>query len=160
MKTKVMMILVLFCTVLLTNPVFGSSTSHGSSHTTGHVMDHSGHNAGKKIHEAKVGEYVFEYSLIDMKEKMKDMKKMPKINETHHLMVHVKDTHGKMIEKAKVGYLIESADKSAEKKMAMAMNKGFGADVTLLHGKQYLIKTKVLAGDKKLMDSFEFTLAH
>lgn len=159
MKRNATLILVLFCTMLLTGNAFGSDSGHGS-HNTGHGTNHSGHDTGKKIHEAKVGDFTFEYRLIDMKEKMKGMKNMPEIKETHHLMLHVRDMHGKPVEKAKVGYLIQGPDNSVEKKMAMAMNQGFGADVTFGHGKQYRVKAKVLAGDRKLMDSFEFTLGH
>ncbi|HCY88302.1 MAG TPA: hypothetical protein DHV36_24410 [Desulfobacteraceae bacterium] len=61
-------------------------------------------------------------------------------------MLHVKDGHGKMIEKAKVGYLIQGPGNSVEKKMAMSMNKGFGADVTFKHGKTDTVRAKVVAG--------------
>lgn len=165
MKRKSMkrslLILTLAVTALLFSGIASASDSSHSGHShSGHDMNHDDHGSGKKIHHAMVDGLMFEYRLIDMKEKMKGMKNMPEMKETHHLMLHVKDSHGKMIEKAKVGYLIQGPGNSVEKKMAMAMNKGFGADVTFEHGKTYTVKAKVVAGDKKLMDSFEFTPGH
>lgn len=160
MKQKLFAVLAILGAVLLCSPAFGSSSSHGDSHGSGHTMEHGENGSGKKVHTAQVADFVFEYRLIDMKEKMKGMKNMPKMKETHHLMVYVKDMHGKPIKNAKVGYLIQGPGKSIEKKMAMHMNKGFGADVTFLHGKPYLIKTKAVVGDHTLVDSFDFKLSH
>lgn len=82
---------------------------------------------------------------------------MPEMKDTHHLMVFIKDAHGTAIDKAKVGYFIQGKESGfAQKKMAMAMGGGFGADVTLSSGKHYMIKTKIIAGDKKLIDEFKY----
>ena len=156
MRKQMIMIFVCVGAFMLSGSVFAGSMTHGAGHGSGH----GDHASGKKIHQSHVDGYMFEYRLIDMKEKMKGMKNMPEMKETHHLMLHVKDKNGKMVDKAKVGYLIEGPEKSVEKKMAMAMNKGFGADVTFQHGKHYKVKAKVVAGETKLMDTFDFMLGH
>jgi ABC-type sulfate/molybdate transport systems ATPase subunit len=84
------------------------------------------------------------------------MKNMPEMKDTHHLMVFVKDAQGGPVKTAKVGYLIQDAAGAVQKKMTMAMNDGFGADVTFEPGKHYQIKTKVMAGTTTLMDEFEY----
>ncbi len=120
------------------------------------AMDsHHGHG-GADIHTSMVDGRHFSYELIDMREKMKGMKNMPEMKDTHHLMVHVKDAAGQKVDKAKVGFLIENPDGSTQKKMAMGMAGGFGADVNLEKKGVYTIKTKVMAGETKLMDSFEY----
>ncbi len=111
------------------------------------------HGGGHKIHKSMVDGHHFSYELIDMREKMKDM---PEMKDTHHLMMHVKDAAGKMVDKAKVGFMIQNPDGSSQKKMAMGMGGGFGADVNLEKKGVYKIKTKVVAGEKKLMDAFEY----
>ena len=123
----------------------------------GMADEHGDHRFGMKIHTAVQDGYTIEYRLIDMKEKMKNMKNMPKMKETHHLMVFVKDTHGAYVKNAKVGYLIEEKGSgTTQKKMAMAMNNGFGADVTLNPGHHYKIKTKMMAGEKVLINEFKY----
>ncbi len=120
------------------------------------AMDaHHGHG-GDKIHMSMVEGHHFSYELIDMREKMKDMKNMPEMKDTHHLMMHIKDAAGQKVDKAKVGYMIQNPDGSTRKKMAMGMAGGFGADVNLGEKGVYKIKTKVVAGEKKLMDAFEY----
>jgi len=82
---------------------------------------------------------------------------MPEMKDTHHLMVFVKDSHGTAVTTAKVGYFIrEKSTGTVQKKMSMAMNNGFGADVTLLPGNHYTIKTKIMAGDKKMINEFNY----
>ena len=131
-----------------------AASGHG-----GHAMDkaHDGHGSGMKIHASSRDGYTFEYRFINMKDKVKKMKNMPQLKDPHHLMVFVKDSHGTAVDTAKVGYLIQEKGSGAvQKKMAMGMNKGFGADVTFEPGGHYTIKTKVMAGSKTLMDEFDY----
>ncbi|MDM8536656.1 hypothetical protein QUF70_07885 [Desulfobacterales bacterium HSG17] len=118
-------------------------------------MDHSGHS-GILINESDVKGYKFAYHLIDMRKKMKNMKGMPEMKDTHHLMVYVKDAHGRAIENGKIGYMIKNPDSSEQKKMTMGMGGGYGADINLGAAGKYTIKTKVVDGDNKLMDEFEY----
>ena len=150
--------------LILTPQVYAAShdADHGNMNhemTAGHdmAMDHGDNGFGMKIHTSVQDGYTIEYRLIDMKEKLKGMKNMPQMKDTHHLMVFVKDPHGTHVKNAKVGYLIEEEGSGAtQKKMAMGMNGGFGADVTLNKGHHYKIKAKMLAGEKMLMDEFKY----
>lgn len=126
---------------------------HGSSQMSGAM--HKSH-AGIKIHESQVQGHQMVYHLIDMREKMKAMKNMPDMTQTHHLMVYIKDKDGNVLEGAKVGYLIEGPEKQIQKAMCMGMGKGFGADVELNRKGNYTIKTKAVNKNVKLMDAFSF----
>jgi len=147
--------------LIFTPQVYAAShdADHGNMNhemTAGHemAMDHGDNGFGMKIHTSVQDGYTIEYRLIDMKEKLKGM---PQMKDTHHLMVFVKDPHGAHVNNAKVGYLIEEEGSGAtQKKMAMGMNNGFGADVTLNKGHHYKIKAKMLAGEKMLMDEFKY----
>ena len=138
-------------TVLMTLGAFASDPSH--EQMEGHDMEGNA-PAGMKIHESRVDGYHLEYRLIDMKAKMKDMENMPEMEDTHHLMVYVKDRNGKPVSEAMAGYLIENPDGTEQKKMTMAMAGGFGADINLEQQGTYTVKTKIMAEKNKLMDSF------
>lgn len=145
------------------------SMDHGEDHS-GHdhgKMDHSGHDhgmehgsmghgdhMGEMIHQSTVDGHEFTYQLIDMREKMKGMENMPEMKATHHLMVYVKDDAGNMVEQAKAGFLIENPDGSDQRVMTMPMSGGHGADIALETPGSYTVKTKVIAGDQTMMDSF------
>ncbi|MFO7752432.1 MAG: hypothetical protein R6V41_04865 [Desulfobacteraceae bacterium] len=140
---------------LMSIPAAASDTSHDGM--AKHDMDKSGH-AGKKIHEADVDGYHLEFRLIDMKEKIKDMENAPEMEDTHHLMVYVTNPEGTAVSDAAAGYLIENPDGTLQKKMAMAMTGGFGADISLDQKGDYAIKVKVLAENKKLTKSFSYKM--
>ena len=112
-----------------------------------------------KIHESKVKGYTLVYKLIDMRERMKNMDHSMHnmdMNITHHLMVYIKDNNGRNLEKAKVGYMINNPDRTKQKKMAMGMGGGFGADINLSQNGSHTIKTKVVAGSVKFTDDFTY----
>lgn len=149
-----------------------ASSSHGSSHKTAvhetdgqkshdmaasGAMDHSMHK-GNKIHSSMVGEYHFNYELIDMREKLKGMKNIPAMKATHHMMLSIKSHQGHMLEKAKVGFFVKNPDGTSQKLMAMAMGGGFGADADFKAKGIYTIKVKAIAGDEKLLDTFEYEI--
>jgi hypothetical protein len=149
--------------IVFSAAAFAQSHDHGKagqmemdhSGQAGTAMDHSGH-MGELIHESSVDGYTFAYHLIDMKEKMKDMKNMPEMKATHHLMLYVSGPDGKAIEEAKVGYMIEGPGDAKQKLMCMGMSGGFGADVDLGAKGVYTVKSKVAAGEKNLMDTFTY----
>lgn len=126
-------------------------SGHGMEHGS---MDHGGH-MGETVHQSTVDGHEFMYQLIDMREKMKGMENMPEMKATHHLMVYVKDPAGNPLAEAKAGHLIENPDGSDQRVMTMPMSGGHGADVVLDAPGTYIVKTKVVAGDETLMDSFE-----
>jgi len=124
-------------------------------------MDHSGHG-GELIHEGSVDGYQFTYHLLDIREKMAAMKAAGHahegMNATHHLMVYIQDSSGAPVEDAKVGYYVEGPDGATQKLMSMGMGGGYGSDVNIGEAGEYVIKTKVVAGDTKLIDSFTYSM--
>jgi len=122
------------------------------------AMDHSGHQMsmpkGKKIRTVMVEGFHLDYYLIDNAAEMKkNGLAMVAGMKSHHLMVYVTDTKGKMIANGKVGYLVSSADGTRQKVMTMAMNMGHGGDVELKPGENR-IKVKIIAGSRKIIDEF------
>lgn len=150
--------------ILLMLAPFGISAEHGghsqepsaSADHGGHgSMDHSAHQ-GELIYESEVDGYGFAYHLIDMRERMAGMEKMPEMKNTHHLMLYVKSPQGQMVDTAKVGYLIEGPDGKTKTAMCMPMSGGFGADVNFQDPGVYKIKAKMVSRDTKLMDGFTY----
>ena len=134
------------------------------THDHGHGakdMDHSMHT-GENIHNSEKDGYSLAYHLIDMKAQMAAMKdhgkghNMGEMDMTHHLMVYVTDDSGNVVKDAKVGYLVVNPDGTKQKLMCMHMKGGFGSDISLKQKGKYTIKTKAVAGDKKLMDEFTY----
>ena len=129
-------------------------------------MDHSAHGAKKDtmekpFHESMVDGYNFKYKLIDMRAKLKKMKGAEHVAATHHLMVYVSMKHGTHIMKvteAKAGYLVIAPDGKKSQAMSMAMGGGFGADINLGQKGEYTIKTKIMTGGKKIVDTFKHTV--
>ena len=130
------------------------------------AMDHSGKMAtghenakGKMIRKATVNGYHLMYHLIDMKAQMATAgsdAQMHKMKNTHHLMVYLTDGEGRPVTVAKVGYLVKTQEGTDQKTMCMGMAGGFGADVDLSSAGMYQIKTKILDGENKIMDAFDF----
>ena len=84
------------------------------------------------------------------------MKGSKEADTTHHLMVYVMDPDGRPVEGAKLGYLVEGPDGAKQKLMAMGMQGAFGANANFKTKGTYTVKTKFLAGDKKLLDKFSY----
>jgi len=143
-KLSIIMAVTVLFGITLTTSLFASDKGHAGKHT--------GH-AGKMIHANTVEGYRFAYHLIDIRKHMKNRKGS---NVTHHLMVYITDPDGHSLKKTKVGYLLTDPDGGKQKKMTMAMGGGFGADVNLGTKGAYTVKTKVLAGGKKLLDQFTY----
>ncbi|MBF0259007.1 MAG: hypothetical protein HQK62_09235 [Desulfamplus sp.] len=172
-KTLMITAISLFIAISLSTFSMAASDSHGTSHDmkahdskdSSHDMagteemniNHSMSNGGNEaIHSSMVGNYHFNYELIDMREKMKGMKNMPEMKATHHMMLFIKSGIGKMPENTQVGYLVENPDGTIQKVMAMGMGDGFGGDVNFAEKGIYTIKIKAIAGEEKLMDMFKY----
>jgi hypothetical protein len=138
--------------LLLAVPGFAAEKAKNMDHSK-MQMDASG-QLGQKIHESSVKGYKLAYHLIDYGDKMAGVKGMEEI--THHIMIFVVGPDGKKIDKAMVGYLVTNPDGTQQKLMAMEMNGAFGANVSFKAKGPYTVKTKVLAGDKKIQDSFTY----
>jgi hypothetical protein len=151
MKKSIMGIIAyIFLAFALTTPVF--------SQDSGPAIDHSGH-VGEMVHESAIDGYRFAYHLIDIQKNPEEMKDMPKhgeVDETHHLMVYVMDPNGQPVQQAKLGYLVEGPNGAKQKLMAMGMQGAFGANVDFRIKGSYIIKTKIVTGDKKLFDRFRY----
>lgn len=116
---------------------------------------HSGRK-GKQIHESTVNAYSLAYNLIDMGDAGAEMEGDEGSMPTHHLMVYIVDPDGNPVNEAKVGFLIKGPEGKDQKVMAMGMAGGYGADISLQHPGEYTIRTKAVAGDETLLDSFEY----
>lgn len=123
------------------------------------------HDMGQMIHQSAVGGYKFMYHLLDKAARDKMMNgmegmEMPGMSNspdiTSHLMVSITDAAGKPVSSAKVGYFITGPDGKEQKTLTMGMQDGYGADVSFKAKGVYKIKTKVVIGDKTLMDDFTY----
>lgn len=146
--------------IFLTVPIFFGVAMilPAFSQDTGSTIDHTGH-VGVMIHESEIEGYRFAYHLMDIKKgtaEMKDMKGSKEADMTHHLMVYVKDPDGRAVEAAKLGYLVEGPDGAKQKLMTMGMQGAYGANVNFKNKGTYTIKAKILAGDTKLFDKFNY----
>ena len=144
------LIIPVFLVVSMVLPVHSQDSKPATNHSE-HV--------GVMIHESTIEGYHFAYHLIDIRkgpEEMKDMKGSKEADMTHHLMVYVLDPNGRAVEEAKLGYLVEGPDGAKQKLMTMGMKGAYGANVSFKNKGTYTVKTKFLAGDKKLLDGFSY----
>ena len=137
--------------------------------------DMKGHDMGKSdkigdlIHESVVDEYMLSYHFMDLRDKKtdeKDKKAMDashnmakkEMDKPHHLMVYIMDKNHKAVLKGKVGFMIKNDKGDAQKEMGMFMSKGFGTTADMKKKGVYTITTKIVLGDKKLMDKFDYEM--
>ncbi|HJV37125.1 hypothetical protein [Geomonas sp.] len=117
-------------------------------------MDHGGGMMahGKVIHEEVVSGVKGTFTLLDIKSKMEKMG----MKETHHLMVVFTDPKTKKkLSEGEVKFKIMGPDKSEQVKETMAMEGGFGADVTMPAKGKYGIMVRSKLADGKTRD-FKF----
>jgi hypothetical protein len=98
------------------------------------------------------------YKLIDIRQALKKHGGDQDQTATHHLMIYITDPQGNPVTGAKVGFLIEGPDKENQRVMAMGMETGYGADISLAAKGKYTIKTKAVVGDKTLIHGFTKTM--
>ena len=134
---KLQQILMIFISVC-----FLSLTASASD--KGNQTDHSGH-VGEKIHESSVQGYRIVYHLLDLPGRAED-----------HLMAYIIDLNGQPVTKAKIGYLVVGPKGAKQKVMAMGMKNSFGGDVNFAAKGKYIINTKALIGDEKVLDRFTY----
>jgi hypothetical protein len=72
-------------------------------------------------------------------------------------MVYITDPGGKPVS-GKIGFLITSPDGKEQKTLTMGMHEGYGADVSFKEKGVYKIKTKVVIGEKTLLDEFSYEI--
>jgi hypothetical protein len=149
-KFMIFLTVSIFCAVVAVLPAI--------SQHSGSAVNHSGH-VGVMIHETEIEGYRFAYHLMDIQKgtaEMKDMKGVKETDKTHHLMVYVMDPAGRAVESAKLGYLVEGPNGAKQKLMTMGMQGAYGANVNFKNKGTYTIKAKIVAGDTKLFDEFNY----
>lgn len=148
----------------------------GSVFATGSAMQ--GHDMGKSekigalIHESIVDGYMLSYYFMDLRDKKTDDKDKTamdashtahnmagkEMDKPHHLMVYIMDKNHTPVLKGKVGFMIKNAEGTAQKEMGMFMSEGFGTTADMKKKGVYSITTKIVLGDKKLMDKFDYEM--
>jgi hypothetical protein len=116
---------------------------------------------GDNILTATVDGHQFAYYLIDMQQSMDKMQKqsqMTGMQAGHHLMVYVTQPDGRVLDQAKVGYLVVGPDGAKQKQMGMKMRDGFGADLHMGEKGVYSVTTKAVADGKTLMHQFTYEM--
>ena len=162
-KTMKLIMSVLILSVFFTGFVFASSST-----MKGHDMGKSD-KIGALIHESVVDGYMLSYHFMDLRDKKPDDKDKAamdashnmagkEIDKPHHLMVYVMDKNNKAVLKGKVGFMIKNAEWDAQKEMGMFMSEGFGTTADMKKKGVYTITTKLVLGDKKLMDKFDYEM--
>jgi hypothetical protein len=156
----------IFCiTLLSTGAVFAGSDM------AGHDMSKSDANSdaiseriGELFHESMVDGYMLSYYLMDLREQNTEEAKShaahgkKEMDKPHHIMVYIMDKDNEPVLKGKVGFLIKNSDGKKQKAMGMYMSKGFGTTADMKGKGVYAITAKVIVGDVKLMDSFEYEI--
>lgn len=138
--------------------------AHGAGHGTPkeHDVDHREH-LGDEMHESRVEGFGFYYHLIDNVAQMEQLKEAMKGHDMsqmkpHHLMLYVVDPGGKPVTDARLGFLIRGPGDQEQRTMAAFMEGGYGADVDLKAPGSYVITARVVAGEKNLVDTFEYAV--
>ena len=162
-KTLRLIMSVLILSVFCTGSVFAASNDMKA-----HDMGKSD-KIGALIHESVVDGYMLSYHFMDLRDKKtddKDKKAMDashnmaekEMEKPHHLMVYIMDKNHKSVLKGKVGFMIKNAEGDAQKEMGMFMSEGFGTTADMKKKGVYSITTKIVLGDKKLMDKFDYEI--
>ncbi|HJV64486.1 MAG TPA: hypothetical protein VJ550_02005 [Geomonas sp.] len=151
------MSVILAATIALSAPTWAlaemdhMNMDHGSmkmDHGEG-MMSH-----GKVIHEQVVDGVKGTFTLLDIKSKMEKMG----MKETHHLMAVFTDAKTKKkLTDGEVKFKVIAPDKSEQVKETMAMEGGFGADITLPAKGKYGIMARTKLGGKVRDFKFWYT---
>lgn len=158
--TRVFSMVLVACITLLT--VYAPTLA--MNHSQGGKMPHSAEPSarpGDNIHTATVDGHHLAYYLIDMH---KHMDKRTHQSHTtgmaasHHLMVYVTKPDGKLLDKARVGYLVVGPDGTKQKQMGMEMRGAFGASLHMGAKGAYSVTTKALSDGKALMYQFTYEM--
>jgi hypothetical protein len=140
-----------------------SKMGHGAMAAPAPAATAQPDSASVEIRKAVVPGYKLTYTLIDTKKMMAasatpmahDMSKM----KSHHLMVNPVGADGATAAGGKVGFLVVLPDKKTKvQAMTMLMEGGYGADVDLVAKGDYTITTKLVFGDKTVIDEFVYTV--
>jgi hypothetical protein len=133
-----------------------SGAMEGHGHDTG-----ASERVGDLFHESMQDGYMLSYYLMDLRDTNEDKAadthaghQKQEMDKPHHIMVYIMDKDHKLVEKAKVGFLIKGGDKATQKIMAMYMSGGFGITADMKSKGVYEIALKAVIGEVTLMDRF------
>ena len=157
--------------LLVLSVFFTASVFAAANSMQGHDMGKS-EKVGDLIHESVVDGYMLSYHFMDLRDKKTDDKdkkamdtshtshdtKSMEMDKPHHLMVYIMDTNHKPVLKGKVGFMIKNDEGHAQKEMGMFMSDGFGTTFNMKKKGVYAITTKIVLGDKKIMDRFDYEM--
>jgi len=153
-------ITLIFAALILTASAFAGAAL-ASDDMKGHDMS-SSDKIGTLVHESMVNGFMLSYYLMDLRDQKKDDKgdshAKKDMDKPHHIMVYIMDKEHKPVLKGKVGFMIKDAQGTPQKAMAMYMSKGFGITADMKNKGVYVITTKAILGETKLMDSFNYEM--
>ena len=151
---KILIVTMMFAALLVSGSAFGME-----GHDAG-----SSDKIGELFHESTVDGYMLSYYLMDMRDQ-KDADASDhsahgkkEMDKPHHIMVYIMDKNHTPVLEGKVGFMIKDENGTAQKAMAMYMSKGFGITADMKKKGVYAITAKVLLGETKLMDKFEYEM--
>jgi hypothetical protein len=75
---------------------------------------------------------------------------------SHHLMLFLMDPDGKMVTDTEVGFTVKGPDGMEQEPRVTLMTGGFGVNVDLNAKGTYEISTRIMAGDKEIVDQFKY----
>ncbi len=166
MKHFITSLLTVFCiSLLLTGAVYAGSDMPGHDMSKSNAKSgHKSEKIGELFHESMVDGYMLSYYLMDLREdNTKEAQShaahgKKEMDKPHHIMVYIMDKDHSPVHKGKVGFLITNSDGNKQKAMGMYMSKGFGTTADMKEKGIYNITAKVIMGDVKLMDKFEYEI--
>ena len=161
--------------MLMALPAFTSAAEKGHESMPGMKHGDTGHGAmsgmkmeehakmGDKIFSGKVGPWLGEARLIDMKAQMEKAKasgmKMEGMMKSHHFEIELTDTGTKkLVTEGKGSVTVTGPDKKSEKTAIAAMAGHFGVDVNLPKPGKYTFKVAIESGGKKGSATFSYEL--
>jgi hypothetical protein len=156
MKRFITAILTIVCVSLTGNGFAGSDMA-------GHDMSKTD-KVGTLFHESMVEGYMLAYYLMDLREQKGEQANThaahgkKEMDKPHHIMVYIMDKNHMPVHKGKVGFLITNKEGKKQKAMGMYMSGGFGTTADMKENGVYAISTKVVLGNVKLMDKFEYEI--
>lgn len=166
--------LIAFCVVALAavfavsaGPAVAAEQGHGSMpgmKGEGSMQGHGMMKMGDKVFAGKVGPWIGEARLSDMKAQMEKakasgMKMEGTMTQTHHLAIALTDPKTKKaVTEGQGTVMVVGPDKSESKANFMVMEGHFGADVALPKPGKYTFKVAIQSGGQMGTASFRHTV--
>ena len=135
----------------------------GMQHGDHAGMKMEGHDMmamGDKVFSGKIGPWMGEARIIDMKAKMgtSEMKMQGAMPNSHHIALSLKDASMKPVTEGKGTVVVVGPDRKSAKADFMVMQGHFGADVNLARPGKYTFKAQIESGGKKGSAKFSYTV--